>query len=97
MAGHAPGAPRVLRARGDRVVPASQRAWWRRPRQLRLVPTRANTQPAFGCYLPSPQAPIARPYGLLVLTLAGDHIAAITWFWDTSIFPYFGLPRSLPA
>jgi len=28
---------------------------------------------------------------------AGDQIAAITWFWDTSIFPYFGLPRRLPA
>jgi RNA polymerase sigma-70 factor (ECF subfamily) len=69
----------------------------RRGASLHLVPTRANTQPAFGCYLPSPQAPIARPYGLLVLTLAGDQIAAITWFWDTSIFPYFGLPRSLPA
>ena len=47
---------------------------------LRLVPTRANTQPAFGCYLPCPQAPIVRPYGLIVLTLQGDRISAITWF-----------------
>jgi RNA polymerase sigma-70 factor (TIGR02960 family) len=69
----------------------------RRGASLRLVPSRANTQPAFGAYLPSPQAPMARPYGLLVLTLAGDQIAAITWFWDTSIFPYFGLPGRLPA
>jgi hypothetical protein len=30
---------------------------------LRLVPTRANTQPAFGYYLPCAQTPIARPYG----------------------------------
>ena len=28
-----------------------------------VVATRANTQPAFGCYLPDPQAAIARPYG----------------------------------
>jgi hypothetical protein len=28
---------------------------------LRLAPTRANPQPAFGCYRPCPQAPIARP------------------------------------
>jgi RNA polymerase sigma-70 factor (ECF subfamily) len=69
----------------------------RRGVSLRLVPTRANTQPAFGCYLPSPEAPTARPYGLLVLTLAGDQISAITWFWDTGIFSHFGLPGSLPA
>ncbi len=63
---------------------------------LRLVPIRANTQPAFGCYLPCAQAPIARPYGLIVLTLRGDQISAITWFSDSSIFPHFGLPRALP-
>jgi RNA polymerase sigma-70 factor (TIGR02960 family) len=64
---------------------------------LRVVPTRANTQPAFGCYLPDPHAAIARPYGLIVLTLAGAEIAAITWFADTGIFRHFGLPRTLPT
>jgi RNA polymerase sigma-70 factor (TIGR02960 family) len=63
---------------------------------LRVVPTRANTQPAFGCYLPDAQAAISRPYGLLVLTLEGDAIAAITWFADTGVFRHFGLPRTLP-
>jgi RNA polymerase sigma-70 factor (TIGR02960 family) len=63
---------------------------------LRVVPTRANTQPAFGCYLPDPHAAIARPYGLLVLTLAGEAVAGITWFADTGVFPHFGLPRTLP-
>jgi RNA polymerase sigma-70 factor (ECF subfamily) len=63
---------------------------------LRVVPTRANGQPAFGCYLPDPQAAIARPYGMIVLTLAGDAIAAITWFSDTALFRPFGLPRTLP-
>jgi RNA polymerase sigma-70 factor (TIGR02960 family) len=62
---------------------------------LRMVATRANGQPAFGCYLPSPQAAIARPYGFMVLTLAGERISAITWFADSSVFPKFGLPRSL--
>lgn len=66
-----------------------------RGRPLRLVPTRANGQPAFGCYLPSPPAAIARPYGLMVLTLAGERISAITWFGDSSVFRHFGLPRSL--
>jgi RNA polymerase sigma-70 factor (TIGR02960 family) len=63
---------------------------------LRAVPTRANTQPAFGCYLPDANAAIARPYGLIVLTLEADAIAAITWFADTGVFRHFGLPRTLP-
>jgi RNA polymerase sigma-70 factor (TIGR02960 family) len=61
----------------------------------RVVPTRANTQPAFGCYIPDAHAAIARPYGLIVLTLEGDAIAAITWFADTAVFRQFGLPRTL--
>jgi RNA polymerase sigma-70 factor (TIGR02960 family) len=65
-------------------------------RPLRLVPTRANGQPAFGCYLPDPPAAIARPYGLMVLTLEWDAIAAITWFADPGAFRHFGLPRTLP-
>jgi RNA polymerase sigma-70 factor (TIGR02960 family) len=67
----------------------------RRGAPLRLVPTRANSQPAFGCYLPIPNTDIARPRGLFVLTLDGDRISAITWFADTSVFPQFGLPRTL--
>jgi len=60
-----------------------------------LVPTRANTQPAFGVYFPSPQTEIARPYALLVLTLERQQISAITWFGGNSVFPHFGLPRIL--
>ena len=36
-----------------------------------LVPTRANTQPAFGAYFQTSQSEIARLYGILVLTLEG--------------------------
>jgi hypothetical protein len=64
---------------------------------LRFVPTRANTQPAFACYLPDAHAAVARAYGLFVLTLEGDPIAAITWFSDTGLFGAFGLPRTLPS
>ena len=67
----------------------------RRGVALRLVPVRANTQPAFGCYIPSPQTDVARPYGLFVLSLEGDKISAITRFTDSSVFPLFGLPRVL--
>ena len=68
----------------------------RRGAHLRLVPTRANGQPAFGCYLPDAQSPIGRAYGLMVLTLTIDAISAITWFSERSLLPYFGLPRTLP-
>ena len=64
-----------------------------RGRPLRLVPTRANGQPAFGCYLPDAEAAIGRPYGLMVLTLEGDRISAITWFGDSRVFAHFDLPR----
>ena len=63
--------------------------------RLRLLPTRANAQPAFGCYFPSPQTEVARPSAMLVLTLEGDRISAITWFGGSSVFPHFGLPRIL--
>jgi len=65
--------------------------------RFRLVPTRANGQPAFGCYLRDAHAPVAHAYGLMVLTLRGNHVAAITGFPDTSVFRSFGLPRTLPG
>jgi RNA polymerase sigma-70 factor (ECF subfamily) len=71
-------------------------ATWRSG-QRRLVATRANTQPAFGVYRPDPHAPIAHARGLLVLTLAGDRIAAISQLTGSSILPRFGLPRTLPS
>jgi cytochrome c len=37
----------------------------------------------------------ARPYAMLVLTLEGDRISAITWFGGSGFFPQFGLPRIL--
>jgi RNA polymerase sigma-70 factor, ECF subfamily len=64
--------------------------------RFRLVPTRANGQPAFGCYLRDPHAAVAHAYGLMVLTLRGNGVAAITGFPDTSVFRFFGLPRTLP-
>jgi RNA polymerase sigma-70 factor (TIGR02960 family) len=63
---------------------------------LRLVATRANGQPAFGCYLPDPQAAVLRAYGIMVLGLDEDQVSAITWFGERSLFAYFGLPRTLP-
>jgi RNA polymerase sigma-70 factor (TIGR02960 family) len=63
---------------------------------LRLVPTRANRQPAFGCYLPDPQAAVLRAYGFIVITLAENKVSAITWFGERCLLTHFGLPRTLP-
>ncbi len=60
-----------------------------------LVRTRANGQPAFGAYLRAPTG-IRHGVGLIVLTLSGDRIRAMTRF-DNSVLPSFGLPRSLPS
>jgi len=69
----------------------------RRGAPLRLVPTRANSQPAFGCYLPDARTGVSHPRGLMVLTLAGEEIAAVTWFGDVRVFGHFGLPPTLLA
>jgi RNA polymerase sigma-70 factor (ECF subfamily) len=60
-------------------------------RSFRLVPTRANGQPAFGTYLHG-----GHGTGLIVLTLAGDRICAMTRF-ERGVLPWFGLPRTLSA
>ena len=64
-------------------------------RAYRVVPTRANGQPAFGLYLADPHASVYRAYSLLVITTEGDHITAITGF-STDVMTRFGLPRALP-
>jgi RNA polymerase sigma-70 factor (TIGR02960 family) len=73
-----------------RRVPRLQRA------PYRLVPTRANTQPAFGCYVADAQTAVVLAQGLLVLTLEGGRISTLTRFLDSGVLPHFGLPASLP-
>ncbi|HEX5502027.1 MAG TPA: RNA polymerase subunit sigma-70 [Thermomicrobiales bacterium] len=69
-------------------------AMWHEAPVRRLVPTRANGQPAFCLYVPGPDHAVLRAMGVLVLTLAGDRIAAITRFGE-SVLPYFGLARTI--
>jgi RNA polymerase sigma-70 factor (ECF subfamily) len=64
-------------------------------RRFDLVPTRANGQPAFGAYLRAPTG-TRHATAFYVLTLAGERISAMTRF-ETSVLPWFGLPRSLPS
>ena len=60
----------------------------------RLIPTRANGQPAFGFYARDPQTGRFYTVGLLVLTLSGAQISAMTRF-DPATLPRFGLPATL--
>ncbi|WP_371404803.1 sigma-70 family RNA polymerase sigma factor [Kribbella sp. NBC_00662] len=62
--------------------------------RFELVPTRANGQPAFGVYRPTPTG--THGVGLFTITLAGDRIGAMTRFEDT-VLSIFGLPPSLPS
>jgi RNA polymerase sigma-70 factor (ECF subfamily) len=89
--------PHPVEFHGRELVARFLAATGLRPgRRARLIPTRANGQPAFGLYVLDPQAGIFRAAGLLVLTLAGDQVRAMTGF-DNSLLPHFGLPRTLPA
>lgn len=63
-------------------------------RRFTLLPTRANGQPAFGAYVLAPNG-IRHGAGLFVMTLAGERICALTRF-ESSVLPWFDLPRSLP-
>jgi len=67
---------------------------FRERRRYRLVPTRANGQPAFAVYLLDPVTHISHAFGLLVITLAGTRVSAITRF-DNAVMARFGLPRTL--
>jgi RNA polymerase sigma-70 factor (ECF subfamily) len=87
--------PIPLEYRGRDVVGRFLASLIRQGRIYDLVPTRANGQLAFGAYLRAPAGGIRHGTGLLVLTLTGGRICAITRF-DNSVLPSFGLPRSLP-
>ena len=89
--------PLSLEYHGRELVARFLAATGLRPgRRPRLIPTRANGQPAFGLYVQDPHAGIFHATGMLVLTLSGDTICAMTGF-DTSVLPQFGLPRTLPG
>jgi RNA polymerase sigma-70 factor (TIGR02960 family) len=60
----------------------------------RLMATRANGQPAFGFYARDPRSGAYHTVGLMVLTLSGAQISAMTRF-DGSTLPRFGLPATL--
>jgi RNA polymerase sigma-70 factor (TIGR02960 family) len=63
--------------------------------EIRLLPTRANRQPALAGYVLDRKTGISHGYGIMVLTVVGDEIAEITGFTDPRLFELFGLPAEL--
>jgi RNA polymerase sigma-70 factor (TIGR02960 family) len=64
-------------------------------RQLdRLIPTRANGQPAWGAYRSNPATGGLHIVGVYVVGLAGDQVSEFTRF-EASVACSFGLPRTL--
>ncbi len=61
----------------------------------RLVPTRANSQPAFAVY--RDDGPDARPFAIHVVRIASGLVAEMDFFLFPELFPAFGLPDALGA
>ena len=64
-------------------------------RQLRLLPTAANRQPALAVYAPAIPGGELAAFAVKVFTVDGDRISAITGFVTPHLFPAFGLPDQL--
>jgi RNA polymerase sigma-70 factor (ECF subfamily) len=66
------------------------------PGELRLVPTRANGQPAFAVYRLD-KSGSWNAFQLQVMTMTHDGISHVTAFFDLALFPTFGLPTTMAA
>jgi RNA polymerase sigma-70 factor (ECF subfamily) len=66
--------------------------------RLRLVPTRANGQPALAAYAQEHDAGTHDAYGVMVFALEGDRITGITGFpRQPELFIQLGLATELAA
>lgn len=65
------------------------------PGDMRMVPTTANTQPAFGLYMRDPADGVHRAFQIQVLELTRSGIAHAAVFFDQRLFAQFGLPAEL--
>jgi RNA polymerase sigma-70 factor, ECF subfamily len=66
-----------------------------REARRRLVPTRANGQPAAAHYTWDADAQAFLPHGLHVIALDGNRIREITVFQTPQVFARFGLPEKI--
>ena len=61
----------------------------------RLLPVRANSQPAFAFYRKDETGEVHRAFAIQVLTLDGDLFSDVTTFGFPALFKYFELPDVL--
>lgn len=64
--------------------------------EMRLLPTTANGQPAFGLYMRDETGAFL-PFHLQVLSVTPAGVDHVVAFFDRRLFRTFGLPDSLPA
>ena len=64
------------------------------PGAMRLLPTSANGQPAFGVYMRDDQG-VHRAFQLQQLTLSSAGVSHVAAYFDLSLFARFGLPDRL--
>jgi RNA polymerase sigma-70 factor (ECF subfamily) len=67
------------------------------PADMRLLPTRANGQPAFGLYMLDHADGVHKAFQLHVLTPTPEGLSHVASFFDTDLFTAFGLPETYPA
>ena len=85
----------------DDVVAALATSWdpgspWYVGR-FRMVPSRANRQPAAAAYVRRPDDPAYRAFAITVLRIEDGRIVEATAFHDPGLFPAFALPTELPS
>jgi RNA polymerase sigma-70 factor (TIGR02960 family) len=89
--------PEPIRCNGPEAIVAflQQRRFW--GPELTLLPTRANSEPAFVYYLPDPTDHISRASGVIVLTIVDDRISSLTRFGGRDLVARFALPLVLDS
>lgn len=87
--------PSTLEYRGPVQIRALLAAvsTFRAGQPMRALAARANHQPAYGLYRADHATGPARPVGLLLVSLAGQQIAALTWFVRPTYLGALGLPE----
>ena len=65
--------------------------------RFRMVPTRANGQPAVAAYVRAPGDDVHRAFAIGVLRIGGGRIAEIVAFHEPALFAVFGLPATATA
>jgi RNA polymerase sigma-70 factor (ECF subfamily) len=65
--------------------------------QFRMVPTRANRQPAVAAYVRGRDEPTYSPFAIEVVRIQDGRIVELTAFHDPGLFAAFALPTELPS